>query len=39
MGLQSVSGDGALRSPSAEVLRAAHTDHDVLLVRARLTPR
>jgi endonuclease/exonuclease/phosphatase family metal-dependent hydrolase len=39
MGLQSVSGDGALRSPSAEVLPAAHTDHDGLLVRARLTQR
>jgi endonuclease/exonuclease/phosphatase family metal-dependent hydrolase len=36
-GLQHVYGGGALRSPSAEVLPATHTDHDVLLVRARLT--
>ena len=36
-GLQSVSGIGALRSPSAAVLPARHTDHDFLLVRARLT--
>src|SRR4051812_15998072 len=35
-GLQHVYGSGALRSPSAEVLPATHTDHDVLLVRARL---
>jgi endonuclease/exonuclease/phosphatase family metal-dependent hydrolase len=39
LGLQSVAGDGALRSPSAEVLRSAHTDHDALLVRADLTRR
>jgi endonuclease/exonuclease/phosphatase family metal-dependent hydrolase len=38
-GLQHVYGSGALRSPSAEVLPAAHTDHDVLLVRAQLTSR
>ena len=38
-GLQSVSGNGALRSPSAELVPATHTDHDVLLVRARLTVR
>jgi endonuclease/exonuclease/phosphatase family metal-dependent hydrolase len=38
-GLQGVYGTGALRSPSAEVLPAVHTDHDVLLVRAHLTPR
>jgi endonuclease/exonuclease/phosphatase family metal-dependent hydrolase len=38
-GLQHVYGSGALRSPSAQVLPAAHTDHDVLLVRARLTAR
>jgi endonuclease/exonuclease/phosphatase family metal-dependent hydrolase len=37
-GLQSVYGTGALRSPSAEVVPAMHTDHDVLLVRAHLTP-
>jgi hypothetical protein len=34
-GLQQVYGSGALRSPSAQVLPAAHTDHDVLLVRAQ----
>jgi endonuclease/exonuclease/phosphatase family metal-dependent hydrolase len=39
LGLQSVSAGGALRSPAAAVLRAAHTDHDALLVRARLTRR
>jgi endonuclease/exonuclease/phosphatase family metal-dependent hydrolase len=36
-GLQHVYGSGALRSPSAEVVPATHTDHDVLLVRAHLT--
>jgi endonuclease/exonuclease/phosphatase (EEP) superfamily protein YafD len=36
-GLQHVYGSGALRSPSAEVVPAKHTDHDVLLVRARVT--
>ena len=36
-GIQQVYGTGALRSPSAEVIPAKHTDHDVLLVRARLT--
>jgi endonuclease/exonuclease/phosphatase family metal-dependent hydrolase len=36
-GLQHVYGSGALRSPSAEVVPAAHTDHDVLLVRAQLS--
>ena len=36
-GLQHVYGTGALRSPSVEVVPAAHTDHDVLLVRAHLT--
>jgi len=35
-GLQHGYGSGALRSPSAEVVPAAHTDHDVLLVRAEL---
>jgi hypothetical protein len=35
-GLQGVYGTGALRSPSARPLPAAHTDHDVLLVRAHL---
>jgi hypothetical protein len=38
-GLQHVYGSGALRSPSAEVVPAEHTDHDVLLVRAHLTQR
>jgi len=32
-GLQHVYGSGAFGSPSAEVVPAAHTDHDVLLVR------
>jgi endonuclease/exonuclease/phosphatase family metal-dependent hydrolase len=36
-GLQHVYGSAALRSPSAEVVPAEHTDHDVLLVRARLS--
>jgi endonuclease/exonuclease/phosphatase family metal-dependent hydrolase len=36
-GLQHVYGTGALRSPSAVVVPATHTDHDVLLVRAQLT--
>jgi endonuclease/exonuclease/phosphatase family metal-dependent hydrolase len=36
-GLQHVYGSGALRSPSAQVVPAAHTDHDVLLVRAHLS--
>jgi endonuclease/exonuclease/phosphatase family metal-dependent hydrolase len=36
-GLQHVYGSGTLRSPSAEVVPAAHADHDVLLVRAHLT--
>src|SRR5918992_3041314 len=35
-GLQHLYGSGALRSPSAEVVPATHTDHDVLLVRAHL---
>jgi endonuclease/exonuclease/phosphatase family metal-dependent hydrolase len=35
-GLQHVYGSGALRSPSAEVVPATHTDHDVLLVRAQV---
>jgi endonuclease/exonuclease/phosphatase family metal-dependent hydrolase len=34
-GLQQVYGSGALRSPSARVVPAEHTDHDVLVVRAR----
>jgi endonuclease/exonuclease/phosphatase family metal-dependent hydrolase len=36
-GPQHVYGSGALRSPSAEVVPATHSDHDVLLVRAHLT--
>lgn len=35
-GNQHVYGTGTLRSPSARVLPATHTDHDVLLVRAHL---
>jgi len=38
-GLQHVYGSAALRSPSARVLPATHTDHDVLLVRAHLIAR
>ena len=34
-GLQHVYGSGALRSPSAEVVPAMHSDHDILLVRAQ----
>jgi endonuclease/exonuclease/phosphatase family metal-dependent hydrolase len=37
-GLQHVYGSRTLRSPSARVVPAAHTDHDLLLVRARLAP-
>ncbi|MEA2214164.1 MAG: hypothetical protein QOF83_4112 [Solirubrobacteraceae bacterium] len=36
-GSQHVYGTGALRSPSAQVVPATHTDHDFLLVRAHLT--
>jgi len=36
-GSQQVYGTGALRSPSARVDPATHTDHDVLVVRAQLT--
>ena len=38
-GRQQVYGTGELGSPSAEVLPARHTDHDVLAVRAQLTAR
>jgi endonuclease/exonuclease/phosphatase family metal-dependent hydrolase len=38
-GLQQVYGNGALRSPSARVVPATHSDHDVLIVRAHLTAR
>ena len=37
-GLQQVYGSGALRAPSARVIPFAHSDHDALLVRARLAP-
>jgi endonuclease/exonuclease/phosphatase family metal-dependent hydrolase len=36
-GLQSVYGNGALRSPAARVIPATHTDHDALLVRTSAT--
>jgi endonuclease/exonuclease/phosphatase family metal-dependent hydrolase len=36
-GIQHVYGSRALRSPSAEVLPATHSDHDALVVRAHLT--
>lgn len=36
-GSQQVYGTGALRMPAARVVPAVHTDHDVLLVGARLT--
>jgi hypothetical protein len=35
-GLQQVYGTGALTDPSAAVVPATHTDHDVLLVRAHV---
>ena len=38
-GSQQAYGTGELRSPSAQVLPATYTDHDVLLVRAHLTSR
>jgi len=38
-GSQQVYGTGAFRSPSARVVPAIHTDHDVLLVRAYLSAR
>ena len=38
-GSQQVYGTVALRSPSARVVPAVHTDHDVLFVRAHLTAR
>jgi endonuclease/exonuclease/phosphatase family metal-dependent hydrolase len=38
-GRQQVYGTGALRSPSARVVPAVHTDHDILLVRVYLNPR
>jgi endonuclease/exonuclease/phosphatase family metal-dependent hydrolase len=38
-GLQQVYGTGTVRSPSARVVPARHTDHDILLVRAHLTAR
>ncbi len=38
-GRQQVYGTSALASPTAQVLPAAHTDHDVLLVHAHLSAR
>jgi endonuclease/exonuclease/phosphatase family metal-dependent hydrolase len=38
-GSQQVYGTAALRSPTARVVPAIHTDHDVLLVRAFLSAR
>src|SRR3954451_12068973 len=38
-GLQHVYGSRALRSPSAQVIATTNTDHDALLVRARLAGR
>jgi endonuclease/exonuclease/phosphatase family metal-dependent hydrolase len=38
-GLQHVYGSDALRSPSARVVPARHTDHDVLVVRAHVGRR
>jgi endonuclease/exonuclease/phosphatase family metal-dependent hydrolase len=35
-GIQQIYGSAALRSPSARVLPAAHTDHDILFVHANL---
>jgi endonuclease/exonuclease/phosphatase family metal-dependent hydrolase len=37
-GLQHVYGSPGLSSPAAQVLPARHTDHDFLVVRARLAP-
>jgi endonuclease/exonuclease/phosphatase family metal-dependent hydrolase len=36
-GLQQVYGGGALRSPSAQVVPAVHSDHDILFVSAHRT--
>jgi endonuclease/exonuclease/phosphatase family metal-dependent hydrolase len=36
-GSQQVYGTGALRSTSARIVPATHTDHDILLLRAHLT--
>jgi endonuclease/exonuclease/phosphatase family metal-dependent hydrolase len=38
-GLQHVYGSRTLRSPAAQVIPATNTDHDILVVRARLTAR
>jgi hypothetical protein len=38
-GLQQVYGTTALASPAVDLVSAAHTDHDVLLVRAHLAAR
>jgi endonuclease/exonuclease/phosphatase family metal-dependent hydrolase len=37
-GNQQIYGTGGFGSPSARVLTALHTDHDILLVRTALTP-
>jgi hypothetical protein len=38
-GIQHGYGSAALRTPDAEVVEARHTDHDYLVVRARLSVR
>ena len=38
-GLQQIYGTGTLGSPAPEIVPAAHTDHDFLLVRAHLNAR
>jgi endonuclease/exonuclease/phosphatase family metal-dependent hydrolase len=38
-GIQHIYGTGALRVPAARVLHAEHTDHDVLLLTARMRVR
>ena len=38
-GIQHVYGGGDLRAPVAEVLPSTFSDHDMLMVRAELTPR
>ena len=38
-GSQQVYGTAAFRSPSARVIRAIHTDHDILVVHANFLPR
>jgi hypothetical protein len=38
-GIQHVYGSDELSSPSARVVPATHTDHDILFVRAQLGAR